>query len=267
MSAKIPLNSAHFDDPGYQAPAFDNCKFYTEWNGQWVPTPLWNGQPTSPGPVRNTQQAPTGTHVEPEPYGEIFVAGNSAATSEATMSQNVRFTCGDGTGPSGSGIDGPGSPKPMDCTSVPNGLVTAEVKFPDCWDGTKGYDPATHTYPGFDAPNGIGIDSKHFGYSVNGKCPDGMTPCIPALAMEQLVQQYTFLMPNGTPMRNPYNADGTLGLSFSSGPYYTFHADYINSSGTVIRNALVQQCLNVPNANACPAGTYIGTPVFTHQLD
>jgi hypothetical protein len=258
MSAKIPLNSAHFDDPGYQAPAFDNCDFYTEWNIQEFPAPLWNGQPISPGPLRNTVQAPVGVHVEPEPFGEIALVGNPSAQSEAQMDPNVSFTCGD--------IDTTYT-RPQDCTNVPGGYVTAQIKFPDCWDGTQGYDPATHTYPGFDAPNGIGIDQRHFSYSVNGKCPDGMTPCVPALRMEQLVSQQTFLMPDGTRMRNPYNADGTLGLSFASGPYYTYHSGYANSSGTVIRNAVVQQCLNNSIANACPPGTYVGTAVRSHQLD
>ena len=138
---------------------------------------------------------------------------------------------------------------------VPGGVVTAQVKFPDCWDGTIGYDPITHTYPGFDTPTGIA--PSHFSYSVNGVCPAGTVPCVPGTMMAQLVTQQTFIDPRtNAPMVNPNNADGTLGLSFSSGPYYTYHADYINTWSHVLGD-IVQACLN-----HAPCGTSVnGIPI------
>jgi hypothetical protein len=233
MSAKIPLNAAHLDDPGYQPPAFDNCATYGDWAAYWFPTPKFNGVDIAPAKLTNTYQAPAGVTVAVPPFGETFVAGDSHATSEATMSSQVSFTCGN--------IDVTYT-KPTDCTGVPGGVVTAQVKFPDCTDGQVGYDPVTHTYPGFDTPTGIA--PSHFSYSVNGVCPAGTVPCVPGTLMAQLVTQQTFIDPRtNSPMVNPYNADGTLGLSFSSGPYYTYHADYINTWNHVL-GTIVDQCLN-----------------------
>jgi hypothetical protein len=227
--AATPHSRPGFEsDPGDIPPGFTNCPTYGDWPRGWVPSPLFNGVLITPGIVRNTWQSPAGSTVVAPPFGETFIAGDSHATSEATMSEHVRFTCG--------GLDGPTYTKPTDCTGV--GVVTAQVTFPDCWDGTH----AWNSPEGFDTP--AGISPTHFSYSVNGACPPGTVPCVPGLAMAQLVMQTTFIDPRTNAlMVNPNNADGTLGLSFSSGPYYTYHADYLNTWNHVL-DTIVSACLN-----------------------
>jgi hypothetical protein len=94
-----------------------------------------------------------------------------------------------------------------------HGVVTAVVMHPDCWDGQN-------AYPNFDPDTPMGINRRHFFYSTNGSCGAGVR-------IVQLYQSFHFWDPTaGTVMTNPLRADGTIKLTFASGPYYTFHADY-----------------------------------------
>jgi hypothetical protein len=148
-----------------------------------------------------------------------------------------------------------------------SGMVTAVVMFPDCWDNT-------HAYPNFDVPMGIG--REHFYYSTNGSCGAGTR-------ITQLFMSLHFGdLTTGKVMTNPFNADGSMKLSFASGPYYTFHADFsnwwniglgfitegclnkVNLYGDYIRlNSWFNAC-NVGNANMerCPAESPPGYEVF-----
>jgi hypothetical protein len=231
MGAPIPIAPGHEDDPGYKAPAFDNCATYGDWAAYWFPSPKFNGAFTNSGMLTVTLQAPAGVPVVAFPFGENFVAGDSHSTGP-NPDPHVAFTCGN--------IDVTYT-VPTDCTGVPGGVVTAQVTFPDCWDGKVGY-----TYPpgtaSYDTPTGL--DPKHFSYSVDGQCKPGSVPCVPGQRIAQLITQQQFIDPRtGAPMVNPNNADGTLGLSFASGPYYTYHADYINTWNHVLGD-IVNACLN-----------------------
>jgi hypothetical protein len=42
---------------------------------------------------------------------------------------------------------------------------------------------------------------------------------------------------------NPFNADGSLALSFASGPYYTYHGDYLDAWNLGLEQDVVG-CLN-----------------------
>jgi hypothetical protein len=197
-------DATHHFDPGY-APQSTSCRNYGDWAGYWYPTPKFNGAFTLSSDLQETWQSPAGVYVATPPFGMAFVAGNSMATSPAQESSRVRFTCGD--------LDGPGSPSPMDCTS--GGTVTAELTFPDCWDGYN-------TLP-FGGHTPAGIAPSHFTYSTGGACASGSQP------LAQLVTRQHFIDPRtNAVMVNPFNADGSLALSFASGPYYTYHGDYLD---------------------------------------
>jgi hypothetical protein len=43
---------------------------------------------------------------------------------------------------------------------------------------------------------------------------------------------------------NPLNPDGSIGLSFSSGPWYTLHADFMNGWDQARFERIVVYCLN-----------------------
>lgn len=221
-----PPNPNHPTDPGY-TPLPSSCNTYGDWAGYWFPSPEWNGTLISTawnvpgGNLLETWQSPAGSTVAPPPWGMTSVVGNSRATSEATEGPHLRFTCGS--------LDGLGSNAPQDCTGV--GPVTAELTFPDCFDGSGqlyfDYVPA-------------GIASKHFAYSVAGTCPSAFPTQI-----AQLVTQQHFMDPRtGAQMVNPLNTDGTVGLSFASGPYYTYHGDYLDSWSTDTLTPIVNGCLN-----------------------
>jgi hypothetical protein len=204
-------------DPGYQ-PKSTSCP-YSDWSAYWYPSPKFNGAFTNSSNLTVTWQSPDGVYVATGPFGETFVVGNSLATSEASEPATVSFNCGN--------IDGPQSPKPVDCTG--KGKVTAQLLYPDCWDGNDMLPQGTGANP-------AGIAPSHFTYG--SPCPSGTQP------MAQMVTRQTFIDPRTyTVMVNPFNADGTLGLSFSSGPYYTYHGDFI-SMWSVALKILTETCLN-----------------------
>lgn len=259
-----PIVAGHEADPGY-APAFSNYPTYGWWPAGWNPAAVLNGVTTTPFNWTITWQAPVGVHVDPAPFGAAMVAGDSHAT---TTPAHVRFTCGGNTDGLGGGLDGLGSPTPMNCTGVPGGVVTGEITFPDCWDGLGASRPDPLKQWVGDAPYGININ--HFSYSVDGKCTGGMVPCVPGKLIAQLVTQETWIdnrqLVGGVanpdfnkPLRNPFNADGSMALTFSSGSASTYHGDHIETSNHEYPDT-INTCLN--GALTCPFGTKIGLHVL-----
>jgi Domain of unknown function (DUF1996) len=117
-------------------------------------------------------------------------------------------------------------PEPVEWGYSPR--VTAVLMFPDCWDGANGY-------PNFDVQ--MGIDRRHFYYSTNGSCGNG-------IMITQLHMQIHFMdVKTQKPLLNPLNPDGSMRLTFASGPYYTMHADFGNT-WSVGLGGLTAGCLN-----------------------
>lgn len=217
------------NDPGY-FPLPSSCPNYGDWASYWFPTPRFNGANLARGPLLLTFQSPVGSQVETPPFGMLAIVGNSGATSQAQQEPYVRWTCGD--------LDGPGSDRPQPCAS---GRVTAELTFHDCWDGHRQV-ADTYNYP-------AGIAPSHFAHSSGGSCPMSHPTRI-----AQLVERLQFVDPRtGGPLTDPNNADGSLGLSFASGPYYTFHGDFLNTWNIGLEQVYVDRCLNHIGA-ACPYG-------------
>jgi len=136
----------------------------------------------------------------------------------------------------------PGGTPPRDEWAY-TGVVTAVIEYPDCWDGQN-------AYPNLDVQAGIG--RNHFYYSTGGSCGNGAL-------ITKLVSQYHFWDPAaGHVMTNPLNPDGSVRLSFSSGPYYTLHADFWNdwdislggiTAGCLNKEATYGTAANPPVAN------------------
>lgn len=208
------------------------CKTAGDSAGYWFPTPIWTYANGRQVVVRTTKigeywNRPKGVFVKAPPHGMQFVAGNPHATSAAD-NPHLGWTCGDGAT----------SAAPRDCTNSTGGSqdVVAELTFASCWDGSTA----------FDGQGNGGIDPSHFTYISGTKCPAGF------VVLSKLTEHSHFLDPRtGTTMVNPFNADGQLGLSFSSGPYYTYHGDFLNGWDQSILVALIDGCVN--KVGTCPA--------------
>jgi hypothetical protein len=231
-SARRTLPNPNNPDPGYLQGSTD-CPRYGDWPAYWFPTAKFDGvttpNVTDPG-VRYvasswllaTLRSPVGMTVLPAPYGMTFVAGDSHATTLAEESPHLRWTCGQ---------IGGGSRRPIDCTG--EGAVTAVLEFPNCWDGTHGWlsdgwngilsgEPYVQSITTFDSP--AGIAQAHFVYGT--PCPDGYK------TIGQLITRQHFTDPRTAgPLIDPFGDDGRIALSFASGPYWTYHGDFLNLWG------------------------------------
>lgn len=203
------------------------CRTSGDTAAYWFPQPVVNGVATVSTGTMGEYWNGAKHGVATPPHGMTYVAGNGHAEA-ATDNPHLTWTCGDSSSTLG-------SPAPKDCTNASAGSkhVTAVLVFAPCWDGTTA----------FDSP--AGISTSHFVYLDGSSCPSGYT------RIARLVTHTHFLDPRtGGIMVNPYNADGSLALSFSSGPYYTFHGDYLNSWNQPALDALIQGCLN--QSGVCP---------------
>ena len=153
------------------------------------------------------------------PAGLEMLTGNPHATSPAEAAE-ISFSCGNGHGITHS----PTMPRPYNCKRNPdvtNSIgVVAVVKFPYCWDGT-GTAPSDVSFPD---PAG------------DGSCPVFTVPQL------QMHVHY------GTNRFHPGFQAGNL-LTFSSGPWWTLHADFMNGWAQSKLDALVDGCQNAPNVN------------------
>jgi hypothetical protein len=91
--------------------------------------------------------------------------------------------------------------------------VIAIIDLPNCWDGA-------------------GLTPEHVAYPVDRSCPPAFPHVLPKLS-ERL---HLGIM-------NPLARDGSVALSFSSGPYWTMHADFWNTWQQDRLDELVEKCI------------------------
>lgn len=193
----------------------------------WFPEPTWNGTPTTSTNMGEYWQRPTGVPVEAPPFGMEYVAGDSHATQPTP---HLGWSCGNGAE----------TPTPRDCTGTTTGSkdLTADLTFPECWDGVTT----------FDGQGGAGIAPTHFAYPISAKqCPTGFTHRIAKLVVHVHFRDPT----TGKNVVNPFNPDGTLALGFSSGPTTTFHGDFFNAWDETALQAFIDGCVN-KTTPTCP---------------
>ena len=150
-----------------------------------------------------------------------MVAGNATGTSSAD-NPAVTWSCGRGS---------PEVAHPYDCApyrgrSGADGLI-ARIDFPSCWDGVGlAPDPA----------------SPHVVYPADRRCPPDHPHRIPAVSVR--VHLGVWDPCHGQRPCGPDDAtDDRIGLSLSSGPYYTMHADFWNTWRQRELDALVDACV------------------------
>ena len=147
-----------------------------------------------------------GTVIQPFPANFRMIAGNGHATSEADNPYLGREIYY-----GCSDNSEPGKLKaPMNCAT---GIISLHVGFPNCWDGVN-----------LDSPD----HKSHVVYPSGGVCPADHSVALPRLI-------YRTEYPVGT---------DSSGITLSSGPYYTAHADFWNTWEQQKLSDLVGGCLN-----------------------
>lgn len=197
--------------------AMTAARVAADTSGLWTPKMYLNGVPFNPSFVTeywsNTGIAKTPQDV---PEGLQMIAGSAHATSPPPMYE-LYFDC------TGSTI--PASPTPTGCP-VGHGLQ-AHITFPTCWDGV-GLTPADVAYAGAPVP---------FTQAPNDyPCPAAFPVQLPHI---QMIFHTTLV------------GDQTQSLTFSSGPWYTLHADYWQ---TWSNQTMLQQNENYLRTGVVPTG-------------
>ncbi len=141
--------------------------------------------------------------IKPFPAGFKMIAGSSHATGLQSV-RVTRWGC---------------SKEALPLRRLGNGMAICgagstlrlTVRFPDCWDGVQ-LDSADHT--------------SHVAYSMRRVCPPDHPVAIPAIGLNVI-----------------YPVHGGRGLTLSSGPVWTAHADFFNARDQPALTALVNRCL------------------------
>jgi hypothetical protein len=203
--------------------AATTCRNPHDTAAVWSPTAYLNDVRVIPLRERTYYFGRERGHVATRPADLKMVAGTALARS-AAESHHVAWSCGGST---------PDADHPYDCEpyrgdgDTVDGVV-AEVDFPQCWDG---------------ASTSFSPDDPHVAYLEHGSCPAGYPTLIPRLRVRVHLGIWdpcagrTPCTPDDTPIAN-------LALTFSSGPYYTFHADVWNTWDQPALDELVRRCLD-----------------------
>ncbi len=177
----------------FNSKAMTTAQFSADTSGLWTPKMYINGVAANPAFVSEywSNQPPVFSNM---PEGLRMVAGDSHATGPPPMYE-LYFDCTNSTQPA--------SPAPTGCLQG-HGLQ-AHIDMPNCWDGV-GLLPSDVVYAGAPVPF-----KQH---PVSYPCPSAFPVQMPRLQMIFHTSLY---------------GDQTKSLTFSSGPWYTLHADYWQS--------------------------------------
>jgi len=181
------------------------CALKGDTAAYWAPTLIRNGHKIRPNHADFYYRNRTSPRwaVRPFPSGLSIVAGNSHATRPQPI-EIVYWGCGSETI----------QKKPTDCGS--SELVTAHIKFPDCWDGEH-LDSWNH--------------KRHMAYSVERDDDTYHCPKSHPIPVPRLTFRLEWPIHNGEHVR------------LSSGPFYTLHADFFNSWNQRVLLRLVRRCI------------------------
>ena len=182
------------------------CALPADTGAYWVPAAIGSEGLIEPSDADFYYRASTDPKtIHAFPRGLRMIAGDGKATGPQSL-RVVYWDCEDGG-------DDTDRTTPVDCQ---NGIVSAHVRFPDCW-------------------NGVTLDSvdhrSHMAYSVDGPGPYRVCPKTHPEPVPRLIYKLQW----------PYHDGNTLFLS--SGPAFTLHADFVNSWRQRKLKALVSDCL------------------------
>lgn len=188
------------------------CRVPSDTAGYWSPTAYLNGLPITPTVMRVYYLGNLTDNVERIPPGLQIIGGNKDAVSP-DQNLHVRWSCGETAA-----VKTPREETPYDCSpwAVEHAFVDgviAIVDLPTCW-------------------NGVGLRPDSVVYPTGGTCPIGFRHRLPRIS-----ERVHF------GVMNPIGLDGSVALTLSSGPYWTFHSDFWNTWQQDRLDQLVQECL------------------------
>lgn len=190
----------------------NTCEVGGDRSAYWTPTAYQDGKEVK---ADNNKFYYKIGNVKPEdivpmPTGLRMIAGNANATGPQSPQVTYLFaTPSEGKHTEPHTQDTKGG-RMFTINERENG-VRLQVQFPQCWDGKHLWLP----------------NSKHMAYPKNGKCPSTHPK-----AFFQLMFNLGYS-----------DATGGEGFRFSSGPWYTAHADFVNGWRPETLEKLVETCV------------------------
>jgi Domain of unknown function (DUF1996) len=193
-----------FSTPATLRAAPTTCDRAEDTAAYWAPTLLVDDKPVLPVDATVYYRRRTLTRVRPFPPGLEIVAGDSHANAPQST-RIVWWDCGT------HGQVAPSARVPT-CPSGGSTTLRLNVRFPDCWDGTR-----------LDSPD----HQSHMAYSSRGVCPAARPVAMPSIT---LVVQYPIA--------------GGPGVTLASGGALSGHADFVSAWQQAGLERLVRYCLN-----------------------
>jgi len=186
-----------------------NCGHRGDKGAYWMPAVYKNGALIRPNDADFYYRGETSplSAIRPFPPRLKVIAGNSRATRPQSTDV-VDWTC------LGGANDGIESNHPVNCGL---GVVKLLVTFPECWDGVH-----------MDSPD----HKSHMHHSIKKGGGRRGCPRSHPVPVPRLVYSVKFPLHDGR------------GLTLSSGPAYTMHADFFNSWVQVALRRLVDRCIH-----------------------
>lgn len=185
---------------------FSSCGLAKDTGAYWVPAAYGTGTLLDPKDADFYYRVVTDpAELQPFPAGLRIIAGDGRAAA-AQSKKVVYWDCENGG-------DDTNRTSPVDCGS---GIVSAHVRFPDCW-------------------NGVGLDSadhkSHMAYSVDGPGTYRVCPTTHPVPVPRLIYKLEWPLHDGSR------------LTLASGSAFTLHADFVNSWDQRELERLVRDCL------------------------
>ena len=186
-----------------------NCGLPGDKGAYWMPAVYKNGNLIRPNDADFYYRGETSplSAIRAFPPRLKVIAGNGRATGPQSTDV-IEWTC------LGGANDGIESNHPVNCGT---GVVKVVIPFPDCWDGVH-----------MDSPD----HKSHMHYSIRKSAGVRGCPRSHPVQVPRLVFSIKFPLHDGR------------GLTLSSGPAYTMHADFFNSWVQLALRRLVRRCIH-----------------------
>ena len=197
----------------------NSCRVPEDRSAYWVPSVYDHGRKINPASSKFYYRAGylDPSTIQPMPVGLMMIAGNANSTSNQSSEVGFFFTAKKGplSSPSTQRTEGRNS---MIQTTASEQGVRLDIHFPNCWDGKNLWLPG----------------SKHVTYSGYPPAGKQFATCPASHPVPIIAITFNLHYPE---------ADGGPDFRLSSGPWYTFHGDFINGWHPGALKDLTEGCI------------------------